>query len=125
MWLNIKIGMFYGAPVLAVLLALAAFVVLLLQVRRRRISRRQAVLRYLWALLLPAGALLLIVLTGELAGYFSSSVARYAWDSDRTLGLLTGLLPLGMTVAAAVGVLQLLFWMVLLLLHDAREGCKA
>jgi hypothetical protein len=52
MWLNTKIGMFYGAPVLAVLLALAAFVVLLLQVRRRRISRRQTVLRYLWALLL-------------------------------------------------------------------------
>lgn len=118
MWLSIKIGMFYGAPVLALLLALAAFIVLLLRVRRGRLSRRQAALRSLWTVLLPPAAVLLIWLTGEAAGYFSSTLERYVWDPDISLNLLRGLLPLGLYVAAAIAVLQVLFWIVLSLRRD-------
>jgi hypothetical protein len=118
MWLTIKIGMFYGAPALALLLALAAFVALLLRVRRGRLSRRQAMLRYLWTLLLPPAAVLLIWLTGEAAGYFSSTLERYVWDPGISLNLLRGLLPLGLYVAAVIAALQLLFWVVLSLLRD-------
>lgn len=117
MWLNIKIGIFYGAPAFAVLLALTVFIVLLLRVRGGRLSRRQAALRSLWALLLPVPAVLLIWLTGEVAGYFSAPRERYVWDSDISLQLLRGLLPLGVYVAAAISGLQLLFWFALSLLR--------
>jgi hypothetical protein len=118
MWLNIKIGVFYGAPVLAVLLALAVFTVLLLRVRYGRLSRRQAAFRSLWTLLLPMPAVLLIWLTGEVAGYFSSSLERYVWDPEISLNLLRGVLPLGFYVAAAIGGLLLLFGIALSLLRD-------
>ncbi|MBX3651380.1 MAG: hypothetical protein KF771_08390 [Burkholderiales bacterium] len=118
MWLNIKIGMFYGVPVLALLLALLVLALLWLRVRRGRMTRRQAVLRSLWTLLLPLPAVLLIWLTGEAAGYFSSPLERYVWDAGISLGLLRGLLPVGFYVAAAVSVLLLLFWSVLSLLRD-------
>ncbi len=118
MWLNIKIGMFYGAPVLALLLALLVLALLWRHVRRGRMTRRQAALRSLWTLLLPLSAVLLIWLTGEVAGYFSSPLERYVWDADISLGLLRGLLPVGFYVAAAVCVLLLLFWIVLSLLRD-------
>lgn len=117
MWLNIKIGVFYGAPVLAVLLALFVLVLLLLRVRRGRLPRRRAALLSLWTLLLPAPAVLLIWLTGEAAGYFSASRGRYVWDAEISLNLLRSLLPLGVYVAAAIGGLLLLFWVALSLLR--------
>lgn len=117
MWLKLKIGVFYGTPVLAALLALFALVLLLLRVRRGRMSRRQAALLSLWTLLLPALAVLLIWLTGEIAGYFSAPRERYAWDAEISLNLLRALLPLGAYVAAAIGGLLLLFWIGLLLLR--------
>lgn len=118
MWLTLKIGMFYGAPVLALLLALAVLVLLWLRVRRGRMSRLQAALRSLWTLLLPVPAVLLIWLTGEAAGYFSSPLERYVWNADISLSLLRGLLPIGYYVAAAVCVLLVLFWIALSLLRD-------
>lgn len=113
MWLTVKIGMFYGAPVLALLLALAVLVLLWLRARRGRISRLQAALRSLWTLLLPASAVLLIWLTGEIAGYFSAPRERYIWDAEISLNLLLALLPVGVYLAAAIGGLLLLFWIAL------------
>lgn len=118
MWLTLKIGMFYGAPALALLLALTALVRLGLRVRRGQLSRRQAALRSLWTLLLPLPAVLLIWLTGEVAGYFSSSLERYVWNADISLNLLRGLLPLGGYVAVAIGGLLLLFGIALSSLRD-------
>lgn len=120
MWLNLKVGVFYGAPVAAVLLAIVACVALLLRVRKGRLSRCRAALQALWTLLLPVAAVLLIGLTGEAAGYFSSTVSRYAWDAGRALGLMQGLLPLALYVASAIAVVLLLFWTALSLLRDAR-----
>jgi len=117
MWLTLKIGMFYGAPALALLLAFVALVRLGLRVRRGQLSRGQAALRSLWTLLLPLPAVLLIWLTGEVAGYFSSPLERYVWDADISLSLLRGLLPIGFYVAAAVGALLVLFWVALSLLR--------
>ncbi|MBY0266698.1 MAG: hypothetical protein K2W84_09825 [Burkholderiales bacterium] len=113
MWLSIKIAMFYGAPVAAVLAALVLAVVLVLRVRSGRLGWRHAGLLYLWAWLAPLAALLLIVLTGELAGYFSSTVTQYQWDGQRVLGLLQGVLPVAAYVAAAVVVLHLLLVLLL------------
>ncbi len=120
MWLQLKIAVFYGAPIAAVLLAIVVLVLLLLHARSGRIPRRQAALQALWTLLLPAAAVLLIWLTGEAAGYFSSPVTRYVWDAQRALGLLQGLLPLALYVAAAVAALLTVFWITLSLLRDAR-----
>ncbi len=120
MWLTLKIGMFYGAPILAVVLALVWFVVLLLRVRRGRITRKQAALRYGWSLVLPAFAVLLIWLTGEIAGYFSSTVESFVWDAELSWQLLLGLLPLGLYVGAAILVLQLLFWIAVSLIRVRR-----
>ena len=117
MWLHIKIGMFYGAPVLALLLALAALVRLGLRVRCGQLSRSQALLCALWTLLLPVAAVLLIWLTGEAAGYFSSPLERYVWDAGISLSLLRALLPVGFYIAAAVGGLLLLFGLALSLLR--------
>ncbi len=113
--------MFYGAPVAAVLAALLLMVVLALRVRSGRLPQRRAGLLFLWAWLAPAAALLLIVLTGEVAGYFSSTVTQYQWDGQRVLGLLQGLLPLAAYVAGAVLVLHLLL-LVLLAWLPLRDG---
>lgn len=121
MWLSIKIAVFYGAPVAAVLAALLLMVVLALRVRNGRLPRRRAGLLFLWAWLAPAAALLLIVLTGEVAGYFSSTVTQYQWDGQRMLGLLQGVLPLAAYVAAAVLALHLLL-LALLLWLPLRAG---
>lgn len=120
-WLTLKIGVFYGAPVLAVVLALAWFAGLLLRVRRGEMTRRRAALRYGWTLLLPFGAVLLIWLTGEIAGYFSSTVQHFSWDPEISLGFLLGLLPLGLYVGAVILALQPLFWISLSLLRDGRR----
>ena len=117
MWITLKIGMFYGAPILAVVLALLWFVVLLLRVRRGQITRPRAALCYGWALVLPAFAVLLIWLTGEIAGYFSSSVERFVWDPELSWQLLLGLLPIGLYVGAAILALQLLFWITVSLMR--------
>lgn len=117
MWLTLKIGVFYGAPILAVALALLWFVVLLLRVRRGRVTRSGAAFRYGWTLLLPVMAVLLIWLTGEAAGYFSSSLDQYAWNPEISLNLLQGLLPLGLYVGAAILVLHVLLWIVLPLIR--------
>lgn len=120
MWLTLKIGVFYGAPILAVVLALVWFVLLLMRVRRGRITKPKAALRFGWTLVLPLLAVLLIGLTSELAGYFSSSAEHFNWDAAHFLDLLQSLLPLGLYVGAVIVALQILFWIVLALLRVRR-----
>lgn len=120
MWITLKIGMFYGAPILAVVLALLWFMVLLLRVRRGGISKPQAALRYGRALVLPVFAVLLIWLTGEVAGYFSSTVTQFNWDAGLSWSLLLGLLPIGLYVGAVIVALQVLFWIALSLIRVRR-----
>lgn len=117
MWITLKIGVFYGAPALAVVLALAWLAVLLLRVRRGQVTRPGAALRACWVLALPVAAVVLIWFTGEVAGYFSSTVEHFVWDPQRSFGLLRGLLPIGIYVGAAIAALLVLFWIVLALLR--------
>lgn len=122
MWLNFKIAIFYGAPAFALLAALALLVALLLRVRGGRLRPGRAAALFLWAWLAPAAALLLIVLAGELAGHWSSTVTQYQWDWRRLINLLQALLPLGGYLAAMVLALHLLLLVLLLLLRGSRKG---
>ena len=121
MWLKIKIAMFYGAPLAALLAASVLVVVLALRVRGGRLARKRAALLFFWAWLAPAAALLLIALGGELAGFFSSNAVHYRWDMQRVAGLLHALLPVGGGIAAAVLVLHLVLLGLLSLLPQPRK----
>jgi threonine/homoserine/homoserine lactone efflux protein len=122
LWLGIKIAVFYGAPPAAGLAAFAWMLVLALRVRGGKLERRRAAWLYLWAWLAPAAALLPILLTGEAAGYFSSTLAQYRWDGQRLLDLLQSLLPVGGYVAVVVFALHLLLLVLLALLPSPRKA---
>ena len=122
MWLNFKIAVFYGAPAAALLAVFALLVALLLRVRGGRLRPGRAAALFLWAWLAPAAALLLIVVAGELAGYWSSTVTRYHWDWRRLISLLHALLPVGGYLAAMVLALHLLLLVLLLQLRGSRKG---
>lgn len=119
MWLGIKIAVFYGAPVLAVVLAIAYFPVLLRRVRRGTVSRGKAAARYATTLLLPVAAVIVVWGTAELASYFSVGSDRYVWDVRAALDVLIGLLPIAAYAGAPVAVLVVLFWLML-----SRSGSK-
>lgn len=113
MWLAIKIAVFYGAPILAVVLAIAYFAVLLIRARRGAISRRKAAALYAGTLLLPVAAVIVVWGTAELASYFSVASDRFAWDGSAALQLLIGLLPIAAYVGAPIAVLVVSFWLTL------------
>ncbi len=119
MWLGIKIAVFYGAPVLAVVLAIAYFAVLLRRVRRGTVSRGKAAARYAATLLLPIAAVVVVWGTAELASYFSVGSERYVWDVRAALDVLIGLLPIAAYASAPIAVLVVLFWLML-----SRSGSK-
>ena len=110
MWTVVKIGVFYGAPVLAVVLALAYFVVLSLRVRRAGLSRPKAAWRYAWTLLLPFAVIVLVWGTAELAGYFAAAADGYAWNRNASISFLLSLLPLAGYVAIPIAGLNIVFW---------------
>ena len=112
-WLGIKIAVFYGAPVLAVVLAIAYFVVLLRRVRRGTLSRGKAAARYAATLLLPVAAVIVVWGTAELASYFSVGSDRYVWDVRAALEVLIALLPIAAYAGAPIAVLVVLFWLML------------
>lgn len=113
MWLAIKIGVFYGAPIAAVGLAIACFAVLLVRVRRGTMSRGRAAALYPATLLLPVAALIMVWGTAELAGYYAVSPGQYAWDGSAALQFLLSLLPLAAYAAIPIAVLVVLFWAIL------------
>lgn len=115
MLLWIKIAVFYGVPLLAVMLAIVYFVVLLRRVRRGAIARGQAAARYALTLLLPVAALLVVWMTAELASYLAVASHGYAWDINAALDVLVGLLPIAAYVAAPIAILVVAFWFTLAL----------
>ena len=113
MLLAIKIGVFYGAPIVAVVLAMGYFAVLLVRVRRGAIGRKKAAVLYSSTLLLPIATLVVVWSTAELAGYFAVPAGQYAWDGSAAVEFLVSLLPLAAYVGIPIAVLIVLFWSVL------------
>lgn len=113
MWLTIKIGVFYGAPILAVLLAAACFVGLLRRVRQGATRRARAALYYAATLLLPLATIGVLWATAQLASYASVPSGQYVWDSGAATGLFVGLLPIAGYVGLPIAVLVVLFWLTL------------
>ncbi|HTQ77582.1 MAG TPA: hypothetical protein VMI15_06130 [Burkholderiales bacterium] len=119
MWLAIKIGVFYGAPVAAVVLAALYLAVLWLRVRRGTLARGAAAARGAWSLILPLAAVAAIWATAELASYSAAGGAR---DGAPPLALLRGLLPLAGYAALPVVLLAAAFWT--MLARMPRQGRK-
>ena len=113
MWRAIKVGVFYGAPVVALVLAIACIVLLLVRARRGTLSRGRAAALYPLTLLLPVAALIVVWGTAELASYFAVSSGRYVWDGSAALQFLIGLLPLAAYVGIPIAALVVLFWAIL------------
>ena len=113
MLLWIKIAVLYGAPIVAVLLAVVFFAVLLMRVRRGAMTRGRAAAFYPLVLLLPAVTLVVVWGTAELASYLAVPSGRYAWDAHAALDVLTGLLPIAGYVAAPIALLVVAFWVAL------------
>jgi hypothetical protein len=114
-WLGIKIAVLYGAPILAVVLAMAYFALLLVRIRRGTLSRGKAAGRYATTLLLPFAALIVVWGTAELASYFSVGSDRYVWDVSAAWDVLIGLLPIAAYAGAPIAVLVVAFWLTLAL----------
>ena len=121
MWLAIKVGVFYGAPIVAVVLAIACFALLLVRVRRGAMSRGKAAALYPVTLLLPVAALIVVWGTAELAGYYAVPPGQYAWDGSAALQFLLSLLPLAAYVAIPIAVLVVLFWATLAFSKGGRQ----
>jgi hypothetical protein len=115
MWLGIKIAVLYGAPILAVVLAMAYFAVLLVRVRRGTLSRGKAAALYPITLLLPFAAVILVWGTAELASYFTVASDRFVWDASAAWEVLIGLLPIAAYAGAPIAVLAVAFWLTLAL----------
>ena len=115
MLLWIKIGVLYGAPVLAVVLALVDFVVLLRRVRRGKVTPARAAALYPLALLLAPATALVVWGTAEIASYLSVASGRYAWDSGAAWEVLVSLLPIAGYVAMPIALLIAAFWVTLAL----------
>ena len=105
----IRIGVFYGAPIAAVVVAVTYFFVLARRVRLGIIARPRAALRYALTLLLPVVVLIAIWATAELSSYFASA-GSLEWDRDASIGVLIGLLPIAGYVALPIIALNIAFW---------------
>lgn len=111
--LAVKIGIFYGTPVAAVLLGGVYFAVLLIRVRRGVISRGKAALRYAGVLLLPFATLAIVWAAAELTGYLALPAEGRTWDAAAAVKTLTDLLPIAAYVGAPIAALAVLFWSLL------------
>jgi hypothetical protein len=122
MLLWIKIGVLYGAPVLAMVLAMLYFVVLLLRVRRGAVTPAKAAARYPLALLLAPATVLVVWGTAEIASYLSVASGRYVWDAGAAWDVLVSLLPIAGYVAAPIALLVVAFWVTLALHTKGTRG---
>ena len=109
----IKIAVFYGVPILAVVLAAVYFVVLWRRVRRGVIAGKRAATLYPLTLLHPVAAVLIVWATAELASYLAIASDDYRWDARAALAVLMDLLPIAAYVGAPIAVLVVLFWLAL------------
>jgi hypothetical protein len=105
MWIALRIGVLYAAPVIAVLGALAYFAVLWRRVRRGELPRARAVRKFAWMLLLPVDVVLVVWATGEVASYFAVGGDQYAFDSAASAHFLWSLAPLAGYVFVPIAVL--------------------
>ena len=115
MWALLKIGVFYGAPIVAVAVAVAYFAFLFLRVRRAGLSRSKAALLYTWTLLFPLAVVVTVGGTAELAGYFAAASDGFAWNPDASISFLLSLLPLAGYVGVPIAALNVAFWATLAL----------
>jgi len=113
---------FYGAPILAVVLAIAYFAVLLTRVRCGAISRGKAAALYSITLLFPVAAVIVVWGTAELASYFAVASDRFVWDGGAALQLMIGLLPIAAYAGAPIAVLVVAFWLTLALSKSHGKG---
>jgi hypothetical protein len=113
MLLWIKIGILYGAPVVAVVLAMIYFVVLLLRVQRGGMTSRKAAVLYPLTLLLAPATVLVVWGTAELASFLSVPSGRYVWDASAAWEVLVSLMPIAGYVAAPIALLIIAFWITL------------
>lgn len=111
--LALKIGVFYGTPIAAIVFAVIYFAVLLIRVRRGLIARRRAAALYSGVLLLPLATLVIVWATAELTGYFAAASETRAWDLGAAINTLIGLLPIALYVGAPIAALVVLFWLLL------------
>ena len=109
MWIAVRIGVLYAAPIVAIVLAVAYFIVLFLRARRGAISREKAALRYTSVLLLPIIVIVIVWGAGEVSSYFASP-QDYRWDWEASRLFLQSLLPLGAYVGAPIAALVIGFW---------------
>jgi hypothetical protein len=110
MWIALKIGMLYGAPVAALVAALGWLAVTLLRYRRGTIDRGRAMRRYAWTFVLPFAAAFAIWATAEAASFFLFTGKEFKWDADSSLALLGVLVPVAGYLLGAVLVLNLALW---------------
>jgi hypothetical protein len=113
MWIALKIGVLYGAPALAAVLAIAYFALLWVRVRRGALGCARAAALYPLALVLAPAAVALIWATAELASYFSVPAGGFVWDSGEALALLHALLPIAAYVGIPIAALVIVFWITL------------
>ncbi|HEY3177936.1 MAG TPA: hypothetical protein VGL25_03550 [Casimicrobiaceae bacterium] len=111
MWIAIRIGVLYGAPILAIIGAVAYFIVMFLRVRRGAISRERAALRYSSVLLLPIVVVLVIWGAGEISSYLAAP-DDFHWNLESSRSFLLSLLPLAVYVGAPIVALVAAFWLV-------------
>lgn len=102
MSIELRIGVLYATPVLAVLVALLYFLLLWRRMRRGAMSRSRALRRFGWMLVLPIAVVLVVWATGELASYLAVAGARYAFDVRAAAQFLWSLAPLAVYVAAPI-----------------------
>ena len=113
MWIAIRIGVLYAAPIVALLVATGYFVVLLRRARRGALSRAAARRRYAHTLLLPLAVIVVVWATGEFASAFAVGIGHSTWDADASLQFLASLVPLGAYVLIPVLILNAGFWIAL------------
>jgi hypothetical protein len=113
MWIALKIGMLYGAPAAALVVALAWSVLTLRRVRRGSIDRARALWCHAWIFALPFAAVFAIWSTAEAASYFLFTGADFKWDAQGSLALLGVLVPVAGCLLGAMLVLHLALWAVL------------
>lgn len=94
MWLTVRIAVLYAAPVVAVVVAFAYFIVLWRRVRRGGLPPAHAVRSFAWMLLLPIVVVLIVWGMGEVASYFAVGGDQYAFDPAASGQFLWSLAPL-------------------------------
>jgi hypothetical protein len=110
MWIAVRIGVLYAAPIVAIVVAITYFIVLFLRVRRGIISRERAMLRYASVLLLPIIVVVVVWGAGEVSSYFAAP-EDYRWDAEGARSFLLSLFPLGLYVGVPIAALVVGFWL--------------